>query len=355
MDAIIARVLQRYSEVVPFRPRPPSGPTTEIGGKKYVLTDYSPFGGNELSDGGEGHARLIEVPSSGSKFKYLWAYDTDRKLVAAWRVTDGNEKAYGSAQQEMHHVVHLEKHGQLNRVTSGEFSHIEAEMRHREDENTKALKKWIEEEKTDYQATVDRLAREFFEHHVRPKLDKAVHDVKAGVIPLGFKEHPHPHASPELQRISYVVGNILTKDFTPEKVDAYLKTKGIDPDAPEHDMQASYWAVGDIRDATYDEYFPHRTASERVSYVKKEHGEYCVHSETNPDWNGGCYDTKAEANERLRQVEYFKHRGASDLVSRVVFRYLTGVRVRYAADLSLMRPTGAQASHLPADRSNGQP
>ena len=136
MDAIIARVLQRYSEVVPFRPRPPSGPTTEIGGKKYVLTDYSPFGGNELSDGGEGHARLIEVPSSGSKFKYLWAYDTDRKLVAAWRVTDGNEKAYGSAQQEMHHVVHLEKHGQLNRVTSGEFSHIEAEMRHREDENT---------------------------------------------------------------------------------------------------------------------------------------------------------------------------------------------------------------------------
>lgn len=46
-----------------------------------------------------------------------------------------------------------------------------------------------------------------------------------------------------------------------------------------------------------------------VSYIKKENGKYCVRSEDNPDWNGGCYDTKEEAEERLREVEYFKNQG----------------------------------------------
>jgi hypothetical protein len=61
-----------------------------------------------------------------------------------------------------------------------------------------------------------------------------------------------------------------------------------------------------------------------VGYVKKEHGQYCVHSESNPDWSGGCYDTEGEANTRLQQVEFFKHKGASDLVLRVIFRHLDG-------------------------------
>lgn len=50
---------------------------------------------------------------------------------------------------------------------------------------------------------------------------------------------------------------------------------------------------------------------ESVSYVKKEKGKYCVKSEHNPDWSGGCYDTKEEANERLRQVEAAKHAKAA--------------------------------------------
>lgn len=46
-----------------------------------------------------------------------------------------------------------------------------------------------------------------------------------------------------------------------------------------------------------------------VSVVKKTPGkdEWCVHSEKNPDWNGGCYDSKTKAEERLHQVEFFKH------------------------------------------------
>lgn len=45
-----------------------------------------------------------------------------------------------------------------------------------------------------------------------------------------------------------------------------------------------------------------------VGYVKKIPGKgYCVKSKKNPDWNGGCYKTKAEAEKRLRQIEFFKH------------------------------------------------
>lgn len=45
----------------------------------------------------------------------------------------------------------------------------------------------------------------------------------------------------------------------------------------------------------------------RVSYIKK-HGphKYEVKSENNPDWSGGTYKTKAEAEKRLQQVEMFK-------------------------------------------------
>lgn len=40
--------------------------------------------------------------------------------------------------------------------------------------------------------------------------------------------------------------------------------------------------------------------------IRKEKGQFCVRSPNNPDWNGGCYDSKGEAEKRLQQVEYFK-------------------------------------------------
>ena len=47
---------------------------------------------------------------------------------------------------------------------------------------------------------------------------------------------------------------------------------------------------------------------EQVGYVKHEKGKgYCVKSEKNSDWNGGCYPSKSEAEGRLNQVEMFKH------------------------------------------------
>ncbi|HKZ42214.1 MAG TPA: hypothetical protein VJ044_14720, partial [Candidatus Hodarchaeales archaeon] len=48
--------------------------------------------------------------------------------------------------------------------------------------------------------------------------------------------------------------------------------------------------------------------------IVKEKGKYCVKSPKNPDWSGGCYDTKEEAEDRLDEVEMFKHMGEKLLV-----------------------------------------
>jgi hypothetical protein len=43
--------------------------------------------------------------------------------------------------------------------------------------------------------------------------------------------------------------------------------------------------------------------------IKKVKGGYRVRSEKSKKNLGGPYKTKAEAAKRLRQVEYFKHKG----------------------------------------------
>jgi len=43
--------------------------------------------------------------------------------------------------------------------------------------------------------------------------------------------------------------------------------------------------------------------------IRKEGDKWCVRSPDNPDWNGGCYKSKEKAQKRLRQVEFFKHKG----------------------------------------------
>jgi hypothetical protein len=48
-------------------------------------------------------------------------------------------------------------------------------------------------------------------------------------------------------------------------------------------------------------------STEHTAIIRKEKGKYCVRSPGNPDWSGGCYDTKAEAESRLGEVEMFKH------------------------------------------------
>lgn len=54
-----------------------------------------------------------------------------------------------------------------------------------------------------------------------------------------------------------------------------------------------------------------KMSGDRLSVIREEKGKYCVRSPSNPDWSGGCYDTKEEAGRRLREVEYFKHKNAA--------------------------------------------
>jgi len=51
---------------------------------------------------------------------------------------------------------------------------------------------------------------------------------------------------------------------------------------------------------------------EHTGIIRKTPGksEWCVKSEKNPDWSGGCYDSKAKAEKRLQEVEFFKHKSS---------------------------------------------
>jgi 8-oxo-dGTP pyrophosphatase MutT (NUDIX family) len=45
--------------------------------------------------------------------------------------------------------------------------------------------------------------------------------------------------------------------------------------------------------------------------IRKEGDEWCVRSPDNPDWSGGCFGSKGEAEKRLNQVEFFKKKGSA--------------------------------------------
>ena len=62
----------------------------------------------------------------------------------------------------------------------------------------------------------------------------------------------------------------------------------------------------------------------RTAVIREENGKYCVRSPNNPDWNGGCYDTKGEAEKRLSEVEYFKHKGAARVLARFWLHRVAG-------------------------------
>jgi hypothetical protein len=51
------------------------------------------------------------------------------------------------------------------------------------------------------------------------------------------------------------------------------------------------------------------SSTDRQSKVVKTPGkdEWCVESEKNSDWSGGCFESKGKAEDCLKQVEYFKH------------------------------------------------
>lgn len=239
-------LLKSAGDVIPFAGRAPRNPhTVTLAGDKYVLSTHS--GGlmgdlTELPEEAEEGARVIYVRPE-DPWKYLWAYDTDRQVLAMWRVSDGSEKEYGSAKSQTGLIVKLDKKGELNRVTGAQFRSIETAMRAQEDAHTRALEQWVEESKTNAQRDVDALVREYFDTKVRPMMDRAVSDVERGVIPLGFKADPGGFPV-ERQMKSYVTGKLYEKLLDLDVIDAYVRSQGVDLDTI--DSQATQWARDDV-------------------------------------------------------------------------------------------------------------
>jgi len=68
------------------------------------------------------------------------------------------------------------------------------------------------------------------------------------------------------------------------------------------------------------------------SVIRKEKDQWCVRSPNNPDWSGGCFPSKGEAEDRLRAVEYFKHnKAAANIV--LAYRVARRFEVKGALDL----------------------
>lgn len=82
--------------------------------------------------------------------------------------------------------------------------------------------------------------------------------------------------------------------------------------APNSIIHAKFQGAGELGLVSQ----PVVSQQEQVSYIKHEEGKgYCVKSEKNSDWNGGCYPSKGEAEKRLTNVEMFKHMKEGSAIS----------------------------------------
>ncbi len=253
----LKRLVQRFLQagnVVPLgSPKKPRVPTVLIRGTKYVLSDYWPMLGSG-EDAGSGGAKFINT--GDPRFSYLWAYDMDRKVVAMWRYSDGDEKHFESASSSGHVVVVLERKGQLNRVTHEAFVNIEREMSKRQEDTRRALQKIIEENADDWDREVEKILKTHFEKVLYPEIDRRIKETETGIVPLGFKVNDNIPKSREDQLRVFVVTKVFA-DFNQDKAyDLVSKAVGYDAYEPPHggDNQAVQWAYHDLVEKTYDKY-----------------------------------------------------------------------------------------------------
>jgi hypothetical protein len=249
----VARRFKESAGVVQM-PKRPRVPTILIRGKKYVLSNYWTALGVSSNEEGPG-ARVIDT-GGNDRFSFLWVYDTDRKMIAMWRHSEGNEKLYNRASQHTHDIVVLEKKGQLNRVTHEEMVIIEREMASREAETLRALKQTIEENATDWDRKVADILERHFQKEIYPAIDRRLAELEKGIVPFGFKYNDHIPKSREDQMKVFVVTNALSKFTEPAAYDLVSKTVGFDAYEPPDggDGQAVQWAWHSLHEKTYDKY-----------------------------------------------------------------------------------------------------
>jgi hypothetical protein len=251
-----AKIVSRFkgSGVTPLRVRP-RVPTLLIHGRRYVTSNYWPMMSG-VADAGGG-ARLIDT-GGGNVFRYLWVYDTDRKIVTMWRHSDGDEKLSDTASSHAHDVVVLEKKGQLNRVTHEEFVAVERFMKERQDDTIKSLKRTIEENATEWDHRVADILKDYFDKSVRPEIVRRLKELKSGIIPFGFKvnEDLLHHKSKEDQMKVFIITAALAKFTQQLAYDVVSKEVGFDAYEPPNggDGQAVQWEWHSLIEKTYEEF-----------------------------------------------------------------------------------------------------
>ena len=246
------RVATRYLEsgaVLTFpgaERRKPRVPQYKIGGRKYNLsTDGGAMG--DLAEELVQDDRIIRGPVR-NKWKYLWVVDTDKGFVSMWRVHDGNEKAGGRASHFMRDLAKLDKRGELNQVGNREFRIIEKHFRRIEQEHNRSLEEYARSLGGDYQARVNEIAQEFFDKKIKRGLERALRDMRRGVIPLGFKLNDRilDFEDERAQMRSHIISEHM-REFTSQAIEKYMEQEhGIDPHAEGVDWQAAHWAWGDV-------------------------------------------------------------------------------------------------------------
>ncbi len=256
MDA--NNVVQRFlgSNVIPFRARTSveGVPTVRIGNKTYVLsTDGGPLGDREDDEDLERAPAPLPSPSA-NKWRYLWALDTDKQVVAMWRARDGSEKVWSPAVDEQVTLAKLLSAGQLNRVRTAEFLRIHTYMTQVDLETTQALRKIAEESKDPIERAIARELHAFYERE-KPVLARQVAAVLAGVIPIGF----HPHSAERLtqQALSHVIGQFFARTLSASAALKVVVDKVAGFDVTEH-TQDVVWGLDDLRDRAYEEFLPPR-------------------------------------------------------------------------------------------------
>lgn len=252
-------VVRRFlaGPVVPFKPKP-GVPTVAINGKKYVLsTDGGMLGDREDDEKlQEEYGGQLIVQPGANKWRYLWAYDTEKQVVAMWRVSDGNEKLWDSARSQTATLLKLDKKGQINRMGTSEFNRLNAYMQDTEAEHNAALLRIIEENKDDRERAIDKaLAAKL--KKLQPKLDAELDAVRKGAIPIGFQ--PFRPENVERQAMTFVITNFVRRNFDYSDTVAELagKIPSLDPELAGH-YQDVMWAIDDMRDKLFDALLPPR-------------------------------------------------------------------------------------------------
>lgn len=229
-------------------------PSLLIHGRKYVLSDYWPM--MDMGEPTEGGAKLIDT--GGNRWRYLWVFDTDRKTLVMWRVSDGDEKVHERMSGINPDIVVLDKKGQLNRVTHEEFVVVEREMSRRQEEAVRQLKELAAEIATDLEKEAYKVLEKHYEQNVKPQIERGLENVERGAIPFGFKVNPAilEYRSAKDQAQMFVVLQALGKFTQEEAYRIVSKAVGFDAYEPPEggDNQAVQWAYNDLIEKIYDEF-----------------------------------------------------------------------------------------------------